>query len=125
MECDIDVNDMSKLNKVIAFGTTLHKFTATKGDQVPALSYHLPLADIYLFSSQAYHQLYDGSSEWDGNKVGMYLKQQPDMSIRHDIKIYQTNLLSLAACTKKELNMIGPHFKSAMVLFNCNTVFNH
>ena len=29
VKCDIDVKDISKLNKVVGFGTTLHNFTAT------------------------------------------------------------------------------------------------
>ena len=39
VEFDIDVKDTSKLNKVIGFGTMLHKFTATNSDllYVPAL----------------------------------------------------------------------------------------
>ena len=43
---NIDVKDISKLNKVIGFGATLHKFNAKNGDLLyaPALSYHLPWA---------------------------------------------------------------------------------
>ena len=32
VKCDIDVKDISMLNKVIGFETTLHKFTAINGD---------------------------------------------------------------------------------------------
>ena len=32
VECDIGVKDISEPNKVIGFGTTLHKFTATSSD---------------------------------------------------------------------------------------------
>ena len=36
-----------------------------------------------------YHQLYGGSSELDGNKVIIHLKQQPKMSLRYNtIKIF-------------------------------------
>ena len=95
-----------------------HKFTATNSDllYVPALSYHLPLADICLFSPQAYHQLYDGLNELVGDKVVMHLKQQPDMSISHDIKIpndhHQSNLpiISNTTYTKKELDTICNDF---------------
>ena len=95
---------------------------------VPALTYHLPSADISCFSPQTYHQLYGGSSELDGDKVVMHLKQQPDMSLRHDIKIpidlCQSNLpiIKNTACTKKELDTYGSHFKSTTVLFICNLV---
>ena len=84
MECDIDAKDISKLNEVIGIGTTLHKFSAINGDLLGnhACSYHLPSADVHLFSLQAYYQLYNGSSELNSNKVEMYLKQQNDLSVR-------------------------------------------
>ena len=71
VECDIDFKDISKLNKVNGFGTTLQNHTATNNDllYIPAFSYHLPSADICFFSPQAYYQLYGGSSELDSNKV--------------------------------------------------------
>ena len=53
----------------------------------PCHLYHLSSAEIWLSSSQAYHQLDDGSSELIGNRVMMHLKQQLDMSIRNDIRI--------------------------------------
>ena len=76
VECDIDVRDISKFNKVVGFGITTYKLTATNGGflSVPALSYHLPSADIQLFGSQASHQFYGGSNELDGDKVVMHLK---------------------------------------------------
>ena len=55
----------------------------------------------------------------------MHLKQQPDMSVKNDIKIpidhHQSNLPIVfnTACTKNELDMIRPHFQSEMVSFNC------
>ena len=64
----------------------------------------------------------------DVDVVVVYLKQQPDMSIRHDIRIpfghHQSNLLIVAstACTKKELDIIRPHLKYAMASFNHNSV---
>ena len=59
----------------------------------------------------------------------MYLKQQLDMSIRHDIKIpidhHQSNvpITTNTEFTKKELDTIEPHSKFAMVSFNCNSAF--
>ena len=96
----------------------------------PALSYHLPSAEICLFCPQAYHQLCGGSSEFNGDKVVMHPKKQPDIPISHDIKIpidhQQLNLpiVNITAWTKKEFDMIGPHFKSTMVLLNCILVFS-
>ena len=59
VEYDIDVKDISKLNKVVGFGTTLHTFLGTNDDllYIPALFYHLPSAAIWLFGPQAYHLL--------------------------------------------------------------------
>ena len=66
----------------------------------------------------------------DGDKVVMHLKQQLDISIRHEIKIpinhHQSILpiISNTACTKKELETIGSHLKSEMVSFNSNLIFS-
>ena len=79
VECDIDVKDITKLNKVIGFGTALQKFSATNGDLLYVLTIAYQ-ADVNLFSPQAYHQLYEGSSELDGNDVMIHIKQQSDMS---------------------------------------------
>ena len=82
MKYDGDIKDFSNLKKVAGFGTMLYKFTAINVDllHIPTLSYHLPLGDIWLFSSQA-HQLYCGSSKLDGDMVLMHPKQQAGMSI--------------------------------------------
>ena len=80
-------------------------------------------------SPQANHQLYGVSSELDDDKVVMHFKQQPDASIRCDIKIpidhLHSNLpiISNTAFTKKELDMIRPHYKSAIDSFHCTLVF--
>ncbi len=52
MECDIPVWDVTKVNKVIGIGTTLHKFMDTDGKPVflSCVSYHLPQTDVCLFS---------------------------------------------------------------------------
>jgi hypothetical protein len=44
VECDTPVQDVTKVNKVIGIGTTIHKFTNTDGKPVflPCFSYHLP-----------------------------------------------------------------------------------
>jgi len=61
-ECDIDVRDVTKVNKVIGIGTTLHKFVDDAGNDLnlPCVSYHLPTTDVRLFSPQVYHQIYGG-----------------------------------------------------------------
>ena len=76
VQCDIPVRDVTKVNKVIGIGTTLHKFTDVKGHPVylPCVSYHLPSTDVRLFSPQTYHQMHGGYSEVYGDCIRMLLK---------------------------------------------------
>ncbi len=76
VECKIPVRDVTKVNKVIGIGTTLHKFTNTNGNPVylPCISYHLPETDVRLFSPQTCHQIYGGYSEVYGQRVQMKLR---------------------------------------------------
>jgi hypothetical protein len=48
VECDIDVCDITKVNKVIGIGATLHKFVDASGTAIYLLcvSYHLPTTDV-------------------------------------------------------------------------------
>ena len=74
--CAIPVRDVTKVNTVIGIGTTLHKFTDTKGFPVylPCVSYCLPQTDVHLFSPQTYHQMHGGFSEAYSNCIKMLLK---------------------------------------------------
>ncbi len=74
--CTIPVRDVTKVNNVIGIGTTLHKFTDTRGFPVylPCVSYYLPQMDICLFSPHTYHQIHEGSSKVYGNCIKMLLK---------------------------------------------------
>ncbi len=73
VECKIDVHDITRVNKVVGIGTTLHKFVDNNGNHVylPCVSYHLPMTDVRLFSPQIYHQLHDGYSVVNSNEVVM------------------------------------------------------
>ncbi len=64
-ECDIDICDVTKVNKV--------KFVNVAGNNIylPCVSYHLPSTDIRLFSPQVYHQIYGGHSVVNGDEVIM------------------------------------------------------
>ncbi len=59
-----------------SIGTTLHKFTDTKGLPVylPSVSYHLPQTDVCLFSPRVYHQMHGGYSKVHCNCIKMLLK---------------------------------------------------
>ncbi len=76
VEVDFEVRDVTKANKVVGIGTTLHKFVDNNEKDVylPCVSYHLPITDVRHFSPQIYHQLHVGSSTNDGANVCMRLR---------------------------------------------------
>ncbi len=78
VECEIDVRDITKVNKVVSIGTTLHKFMDNNGNHVylPCVSYHLTTTDFRLFSPQIYHQLHGGHSVVNGNEVVMKFRKE-------------------------------------------------
>jgi hypothetical protein len=73
VECEINVCDITKLNKVVGIGTMLHKFVDNNGNHVslPCVSYHLPTTDVRLFSSQIYHQHHGSHSVVNCDEVVM------------------------------------------------------
>ena len=76
--------EITKVNKVVGIGTTLHRFVDTNGNDVylPCVSYHLPLTDVCLFSPQIYHQLHGGHSVVNGDEVEMkFCKEGAAISI--------------------------------------------
>ncbi len=87
VECEIDVRDITKVNKVVGIGTTLHKFVDNNGNHVylPCVSYHLPSTDVWLFSSQIYHQLHGGHSVANSDEVvRKFCKEGASISIHID-----------------------------------------
>jgi hypothetical protein len=117
VECDIPVKDVTKVNKVIGMGTTLHKFKNDKGDDVylPCISYHLPTAEIRLFSPQTYHQMHGGYSTVSADEVKMHLKGH---TIVVPIDKGESNLpmVFTSAVTNQEKQDIGVHFTSKLAL---------
>ena len=91
VECDIPVRDVTKVNRVVGIGTTIHKFMDTNGNPVylPCVSYHLPQTDVRLFSPQTYHQMHGGYSEVYGQSIQMKLRTS---SIHIDIIREHANL---------------------------------
>ena len=57
VEVNIPVKDVTKTNYVVGIGTVFFRFQNDKGQDVflPCVAYHLPTADIRLFSPQTYH----------------------------------------------------------------------
>ena len=78
IKCEIDVREITKVNKGVGIGTTLHRFVDTKGNAVylPCVSYHLPLTDVHSFSPQIYHQLHGGNSVVNGDEVEMKFRKE-------------------------------------------------
>jgi hypothetical protein len=91
VECDIPVRDVTKVNRVVGIGTTIHKFTDVNGNPVylPCISYHLPKTDVRLFSPQTYHQMHGGYSKVYGQSIQMKLRT---LSIHIDIVREHANL---------------------------------
>jgi hypothetical protein len=60
VEVNIPAKDVTKTNYVIGIGTVIYKFQNDKEGDVflPCIAYHLPTADICLFSPQTYHQMH-------------------------------------------------------------------
>ena len=94
VECEIDVCDISKVNKAIGIGTTLHKFVDNNGNNVylPDVSYHPPSTDVRLFSPQIYHQLHGGHSVVCGDAVEMVFGKHGGSTVTIPIDRNGTNL---------------------------------
>ena len=67
VEVNILVKDVTKMNYVVGIGTVIYKFQNDKDKDLflPSIAYHLPTADLQLFSLQTYHQMHDYSSTTD------------------------------------------------------------
>ena len=100
--------EVTKTNMVIGIGTTLHKFIVN-GEPIwlPCLSYHLPSAQIRLFSPQTYHTLYGGHRVVQGKHVDIYVDEH-----RIDIPINceraNVPVVTNSVGSSKETSEIGP-----------------
>ena len=76
VDVSIPVRDVTKTNYVVGIGTVIYRFQNDRGDDVflPCIAYHLPTADIRLFSPQSYHQMHGQHSTVSGNQIVMHLK---------------------------------------------------
>ena len=114
VECQIPVKDIARTNMVIGIGTTLHKFRVN-GEPIwlPCLSYHLPSAEIRLFSPQTYHTLYGGHSVVQGDRVKMFVGEHR-ISISIDREGGNVPTIFNTAVSRKEIAKIGPRVRSAL-----------
>mmetsp|Transcript_18724 Transcript_18724/g.38474 ORF Transcript_18724/g.38474 Transcript_18724/m.38474 type:complete len:311 (-) Transcript_18724:683-1615(-) len=116
VEVELPVKD-TKINKVIGVGTAIFKFRNDKQETIylPCIAYHLPSADVRLFSPQTYHQMHDGSSTVNADQVVMNLHRQ---RIVIPVERSGCNLAVIrnASVSKREKEQIGYHFKSRLSL---------
>ena len=113
-ECSIPINDIARTNTVIGIGTTLHKFKVDGEDIFMAcLSYHLPSADVRLFSPQTFHTLYGGHSTVSGDKVEMFIES---LRVGVGINREMSNVPMVFDCwvSPEEMREHGPKIRSAL-----------
>jgi hypothetical protein len=120
-ECSITINDIARTNQVVGVGTTLHKFQHEGRDIfIPCLSYHLPTANIRLFSPQTFHTIYGGHSTVNGDRVEQYIDH---LRIRVDINNHGSNVPMVYGChvSPQEMKEHGPHIRSALPSYQRKT----
>ncbi len=121
MACTIPVQDVTRVNNVIGIGTTLHKFSDTKGFPVylPCVSYHLPQTDVRLFSPQTYHQIHCCYSEVYSDCIKMHLNtfeiQVQIMREKHNLPVVFDSYVS-----PKVKTMLASSMRSSL----CHTHLN-
>jgi hypothetical protein len=117
VECDIPVWNVTKVNKIIGIGTTLHKFTNTEGKPVflPCVSYHLPQTDIRLFSPQTYHQMHGGYSKVYAQGIQMKLRTST-ISITINQGLTNLPVVHNSFVSEKAKHGLGPLMHSGLVL---------
>jgi hypothetical protein len=130
VECDIDVRDVTKVNKVIGIGTTLHKFVDGAGNDVylPCVSYHLPSTDVRLFSPQVYHQIYGGHSIVNGDEVIMrirYDNEQKTISIPIDRDGTNLPIVRDSFVSNNMKKKLALQFRSALIATGINTALDY
>ena len=115
MECDIPVQDVTKVNRVIGIGTTLHKITDTDGNLVflPCISYHLPQTDVCLFSPQTYHQMHGGYSEVYAESIQMKLRTST-ISITIEQGLTNLPIVHVSFVSEKAKRGLGPLMRSGL-----------
>jgi hypothetical protein len=117
VKCEIDVCDITKVNKVVGIGTRLHKLVDKYGNHVylPCVSYHLSSMDVRLFSPQIYHQLHGGHSVVNGNEVVMkFCKEGALISIPIDKNATNLPIMHNSFMSKKVKREHASKFWSAL-----------
>ena len=94
VKADIPVKDITKVNRVIDIGTTIHIFIDVNGTTcyLPFVSYQHLSTYVQLFSPQTYHQMHGGYSTVYGHHVIVHLK---DHNINSNIRTWTRQRLFL------------------------------
>ena len=110
VECDIPVKDVTKVNRFIGIGTTLHKIIESNGQDIlfTFISFHLTQTDVRLFSPQTYEQMHGSHSLVHGNQVTINF---PFHRIHIPVDIVRTDLpvLHHSFVTRHQKRAIGNH----------------
>ncbi len=102
---------------MIGIGTILHKFMVNEKELfLPYLSYHLPTADVRLFSPQTYHTIYGRHSVLSGEMALMFIDF---LKVKVEIEREGSNVPMVHGClvSPKEMKEHGPHIHSALSQF--------
>ncbi len=115
VECNIPVQDVTKVNKVIGIGTTLHKSTNTDGKPIflPCISYHLPQTDVRLFSPQTCHQMHGGYSKVYAQSIQMKLCTST-ISIKVEQGLTNLPVVHDSFVSEKAKHSLGPLMHSGL-----------
>ena len=123
VEADIPLKGVTKINRVIGIGTTLHRFQIDQGWDIFlfCVLYHLPQTDVRLFSLKTYHQIHGGHFSLNGDTVEMHCKGNrvviPICCKQANLQIVYNSFVS-----SKEKNEVGPHICSAMAYSNLSNL---
>ena len=113
----IMVTDIAHWNTVIGIGTTLHKFKVDGNDiYLPCLSYHLPSAEVWLYSPQTFHTVYGGHSTVNGNEIKIFINH---LRVHVKINCENSNAPMIFDCSvsAKEMCDTGPFIRSALTQY--------
>ena len=115
MECVIPPKHITKVNRIIGIGTTLHKFIERNSQDIlfPYISYQLTQTDVRLFSPQTYHQMYVGHYVVQVNQFFMHF---PFHRIHIPVDLGGNNLplVHNLFVTEHQKRSIGPHIRSSL-----------
>ncbi len=130
VECDIDVCEITKVDKVVGIGTTIHKFVDGCGNYVylPCVSYHLPETDVRLFYPQVYHQIYGGHLIVNGDEVIMricYKNKLTTLAIPIDREETNLPIVRDLFVSKNMKKNLAHQFCSALIVTGVNTALDY